>query len=786
MKYEVNLNTARAKKARLAAKIGHLGEKLLWVAAFGLAAAALLLWLAGGIGRATYLTLAVSALSVIFGLWYRFDLSKLPPQPKRDSLDAILEPLLLAALSKAAELTPRAAWQAAAVQWQSRFFTNHLQLDGVMVHQTLSSEAALMPAVWQKSIELMRSNRAQQIDSGILSAALVLNSKEAMGLLNRLKIKESDVLEVLSWQERLSSYFGRPNPYFGGIGRDWAAGFTPTLDKYGQNISRAVEHGQGHFHTLAHGDLLDVVVHNLSQGAGAVNLVGEAGSGKSSLVYALAERLLRGQDGSLLYYQIISLNASMILSSSKDLERAMLTLFGEAVHARNIIIFLDDARLFFSTGTGAFDISQILLPVIQNRGVKLITAMTPQDYQKLKSDNAALISQMAVVNVGEPQPEEVMDILQDTALTFEQRDNLLITYPALKEAYSLSGRYEQELAYPGKAINFLEQSIPYAADKIITPESVQQAVEKMRGVKVSKAESAEADTLLRLEDLIHARMINQERAVSVVASALRRGRAGVSNPNRPVGSFLFLGPTGVGKTELARSLAATYFGDESRMIRLDMSEYQRPDDVARLLDPGTEKSASLIMSVRQQPFSVILLDEIEKSHPNTLNLLLQMLDEGRLTDQNGRAASFKNAIIIATSNAGSLQITQKVAAGESLEKMEKPLVEELIAQGLYKPELINRFDEVVLFRPLNEKELLQVARIMLNGVNKTLSAQNLSVKLTDAALAQVVKAGYDPQFGARPMRRAIQKKVEDAVAKQVLSGRVQPGAVITLDVKDLS
>jgi ATP-dependent Clp protease ATP-binding subunit ClpA len=255
-------------------------------------------------------------------------------------------------------------------------------------------------------------------------------------------------------------------------------------------------------------------------------------------------------------------------------------------------------------------------------------------------------------------------------------------------------------------------------------------------------------------------MINQKRAVNVVASALRRGRAGVSNPKRPTGSFLFLGPTGVGKTELARSLAATYFGNEHQLIRLDMSEYQRPEDISRLLASSSAREVNLLTSIRQQPFAVVLFDEFEKAHPTILNLFLQLLDEGQLTDDTGRPASFRNTIVIATSNAGSAAISKRIQTTGSLDGFERTLIDQLISDELFKTELINRFDEVVLFRPLSE--------------------------LTDDALEVIVKAGYDPEFGARSMRRIIQKTVENVVAVKILSGQVAAGGLITLTGQDLA
>lgn len=782
----LNLNSIRSQRARMARRFGKTGGQMLAMVALLMIVCSSFLFLQG-MDRIGYGILGIGLLLLMVSIWDRGDLQRNTPDVRANTLDGILDSKLLASFSKKSAITPKAAWVAALAQWQGRFLANHLLIYSDDIEACLSDSEADMANVWQAAGQLAAQNNTNEIHACTLAASLMISSPAVVEYLAKNNLKPENVVQVYEWLERLNKFINQPKPYFGGIGRDWAAGFTPILDRFGENISREVESGAGHFHTLAHADILDSVVHNLNQGSGSVALIGEAGSGKTSLVYALAQRLLEGRDGGLEYYQIISLSASGILSSSGDqLERIMLTLFSEAAHAKNIIIFLDDARLFFSQGTGAFDAGQVLMPLVQNHSIKLITAFTPGDFQHLKSANPELVAHLPAVTVSEPPADITIKVLEDTALNYEARDNIVISYQAIKEAYRLSGQFIQDMAYPGKAISLIEQAIPYINDGFMTAESIQQAVEKTRGVKVGKAEAAEADTLLHLEDLIHQRMINQEKAVKVVAAALRRGRAGVGNPNRPVGSFLFLGPTGVGKTELARSLAATYFGDEHQMIRLDMSEYQQPTDVSRLIDAGEGNTNSLLLQIRQQPFSVVLLDEIEKSNPGVLNLLLQLLDEGQLTDQDGHAASFKNAIIIATSNAGSADITARVAAGETLDGYERPLIDKLIGEGLFKPELINRFDEVVLFRPLNESEMGQVANLMLAEVNKALANQNILIQLTEAALQKVVHAGYDPQFGARPMRRVIQRMVEDSVAKKVLSGEATPGSVITLDVNDLS
>lgn len=784
---EFNPSSSRAKKARLASRIsdGYWRMIVLVLAAFGLGSLALLLTEESRPFGYVWLGLSVEALVV--ALWFKRDLCDLPPKTESTKLDDILEINLLAELSKVKELNPKTAWLAATKQRGGKFFTSHLLLGTEQVEPLLSTSAGDMNTAWQKAVELKTALGASELDAATLAGALLLCAPDAKKFLSANNLKEDEVVEVVAWYRRLQDFLHAKRPRFGGIGRDWASGFTPTLDNFGTNISKVIEAGGGHFHTLAHSDVLDSVIHNLSEASGGVALVGEAGTGKTGLAYALAQRLLEGRDQTLRYYQLVSLDASAIISAShEELEKIILTLFAEAQRAGNIILFLDEGQLFFGSGTGSLDISKILLPVLQGHSVKIVAAFTPNDYQKIKSSNESLAAQLGVINIKEPPKEVTLKILQDSALTLEAKNGILVTYSATREAYRLSGQYSQEIAYPGRAITLLEQSVPYAVGKILNDVSVQSAVEKIKGVKVTKAQGNEADTLLHLEDKIHARMINQSAAVNVVAAALRRGRAGVASPKRPIGSFLFLGPTGVGKTELARSLAATYFGDEKQMIRLDMSEYQQAEDVSRLLDAGANATSSLIMSIREQPFSVVLLDEVEKAHPNILNLLLQLLDEGQLTDQSGKTAQFRNAIIICTSNAGSADIIAQVGAGNNLENFERPLIEKLMAAGQFKPELVNRFDEIVLFRPLNPQELTQVAQLMIAEVNKTLADQNVVVKLTETALAEIVRRGYDPEFGARPMRRVVQQTVENAVASKILAGQAASGSEVVLDVGDLA
>ncbi len=784
----IDLHGIRARQAKLGKSIGKSGYIFLiafGATCFGAAAASYIVDLPHIPG----LVLMAAFIAIMIAVWWKRELSPLPAT-RDDGLTERLSADILAALPRHSELTPLVIWKAVQSHWQSRFLLNHLFVPSEILAQTLSADPADAAAVWETARAYADAADSDAITAGHLAGALMKSSPTFVELLKHAKLSAEDIDTVTAWLSRGIALVEQRPRSFSGIGRDWANGYTPGLDRFGYNITEGVMRSGGHYEWLAHSSHVTSMRTIMQQGPSAIALIGEPGVGKTSHAYALAELLAtEADDRALENNYLISLSASMIISSATrpgELEYIMSSLLDETAHAGNVMLFFDDAELFFSSGVGAVDLSKLLLPVVQAKSIHLIFAFTPHSWQTLKSTNTSLASLMTPVALTEPPETDVMRVLEDTALGLEGKHRVLITYDALKEAYRLSGRYEQEVSYPGKAINLLEQAVTHAEDGIVRELAVQRAIEQSRGVKVAAATAAESDTLLNLENKIHERMINQTHAVGVVASALRRARAGVANPKRPIGSFLFLGPTGVGKTELAKAISAVYFGAEASMTRLDMSEYQQPDDVKRLLSDGKEETKSLIMSVRQQQFGVVLLDEIEKAHPNILNLLLQLLDEGQLTDTNGRMASFKDCIIICTSNAGADTIRERVGAGESLESFEDEFTDQLIKSGQFKPELLNRFDEMVLFRPLTPEELLQVVTLMMKEVNVTLAPQNISVALTDAAAGKIVEAGYDPRLGARPMRRTLQRAVEDVIAQKILKGDLHPGDHATLDTSDLA
>jgi ATP-dependent Clp protease ATP-binding subunit ClpC len=590
----------------------------------------------------------------------------------------------------------------------------------------------------------------------------------------------------------------------GGLGRDLSFGYTPLLSKFAVNISESIGRSGNIYRTLeGNQEEVGQMMHVLSA-ASKLNagLVGRVGMGKTNLVWNLAEKLLYPDPSipqNLKFKQIFKLEASTLIANAQQqgqLEEILIRIFNEAFKAKNIIIFLDDVEMFLENGAGKIDLSGVLAQVIEAGGAQLIMAFSDQAWLKLSSVNPALAGMINRINLTEISTEETIHVAEDQVLVLEGRLKVRYLYQTLKAATELAERFIQDEAKPGKVIKLLEYAAAYAKDGWVTKESVEDAVERNYGVKIKTAlggdanySQSEADTLLNLEELIHKRMINQTRAVKVVSDALRRARAGVRNTKKPVGTFLFIGPTGVGKTELAKSLAATYFGGEDNMVRIDMNEFSQASDVSRLLAQASENPNSLTAQISKKPFSVVLLDELEKAHTNVLNVLLQMLDEGILRDSSNKEVSFREAIIIATSNAGAQYINEFLQQNGTdegaMKTLEADLVQRLIGQGIFAPEFVNRFDEVATFRALNEPELIEVVKLIIAGVNKTLAAQKLQVNISDEAAEVLVKNGNDPLLGARPMRRIVQKTVENIVAERILRGEASPGMVIMLSKQDI-
>lgn len=779
----------RAREARLSAKFsGSIADLLAYLSVALVLGGVGLLVLGVALG---WFVFSLAALPLILVVWYRRYLRPLAPG-KSDSMDSRIEASLLAILPD--HLTPRALAQAVARSRGGQFMTARFGLGPNFLSELSSEDPEEVAHIWLRALELQRDGRL--VTGATLAASLIDTQPALRQVLPHLQLDEADILAGATWYQHLDELierYARPKKT-GGIARDWTFGYTLLLSRFGSNISDRAARGSAPETTLeSHQDALDFMFQTFSgNGRQNVALVGPLGSGKTTVVHTFAEQLLQADTklpSTLKFRQVVSLDAAALISAASgrgELERLVNELLVEAYRAKNIIICLDDAQLFFEEGVGSVDISNILLPVIQGGGLRIILTMEEQRWLQIAQRQPALASSINRVTVPSVSQAETMVVLQDQLINIEYQRKVLYMYQALKTAYRLSERYLYDQAQPGKALRLLETAAAYAEDGVVTSASVQKAIEQTQGVKVgANTDAAERDKLLNLEQLIHERMINQTRAVAVVSDALRRARAGVRNESKPIGTFLFLGPTGVGKTELAKSLAVVYFGGADRLIRLDMNEFVSPDDVRRLIADGADDPHSLSAQVMRQPFSVILLDELEKAHDTVLATLLQVLDEGILRDIKGREVSFRDAIFIATSNAGADHIRHHIQAGEDLEQFEDALTDELINSGQFRPEFLNRFDEIVLFRPLKPEELLQVVDLIIVGINKTLESQKIKVAVDDELKKWLVEKGNDPRLGARPMRRIVQRVIENTMAKRMLSGEVQPGQTVQLTLNDV-
>lgn len=797
--YRLNYRANRAIEARYCQRYGRLTRVITLVGAILLSLLGIVLLLAGmAIG---WLVLMLAGWSLVPYLWLRSRLRDMPASKQPRNIGDILSLEVLGLLPQ--DPNPRTIIEALAGSGGAKFLANRLGIPIQQVVQLTPADAGLTESVWRESINIWSHlpERTSTIPSVVVVAAIIRLNPDCTDILNNLRIDADDVYRGVEWLEHWEMQARRSSDLklTGGIARDWSFGYIPTLEHFGTNLSLKYSEGRRSMagNLMRNRLLVDDMIKYLSSNARRnVALIGPLGVGKSTVVEALADILMDSKSGAssdVKFNQVFMLDASAIISAANargEIEQLIGRLLSEAYRAKNIILFLDNAELFMSDGTGSVDLSNLLQPAIEGGGLKLIMAMEEQRFLQIAQAKPALTSALNRIEITPTDDNDTIRVLEDRIIPLEYGSTTLFTYQALTEAYRLSNRYAHDVAQPRASVQLLESAAQRASGGVVNPSVVAQTIEQTLGIKVggnlqSGDAQAEKDKLLHLEELIHQRMINQTKAVSAVASALRRARAGVRNENRPIGTFLFLGPTGVGKTELAKSLAAVYFSGEDHLVRIDLNEYVRAEDVARLIADGATDPMSLSAQVQKDPFSVVLLDEIEKAHPNVLTTLLQVLDEGVLRDINNRPISFRDTILIATSNAGADKIRQYIEAGYQLEQFSEQIQNELISSGQFKPEFLNRFDEIAVFRPLTKPELLQVIDLILVGINKNLANQKVAVAVDDQAKLALVEAGYDPRLGARPMRRVVQRTVENIVAEKILTGELVPGSGIRLSLADI-
>jgi ATP-dependent Clp protease ATP-binding subunit ClpC len=640
------------------------------------------------------------------------------------------------------------------------------------------------------------------------------------------------------------------------------------LDKFGRDLTQAAKNGEID-PVIGREKEIQRVIQILSRRTkNNPVLIGEPGVGKTAVAEGLALEIAKGNVPEILKdKRVVSLDLTGMVAGAKyrgDFEERIKAAIDEVKKSKNTILFIDELHTIVGAGAaeGSADAANILKPSLARGDFQVIGATTLNEYRKYIEKDAALERRFQPVKVGEPTPEQAVQILKGLRDSYEAHHKVKITDEAINAAVTLSSRYIADRYLPDKAIDLIDEgaskvrlasltspdNVKELEDEIadyekekasaineqdferaarlrdeqkelqtklddakkkwqeqqkgnsgeVTAEDIAKIVSEWTGIPVVQLTKEESERLLNMENVLHERVIGQSEAVTAIAKAIRRGRVGLKDPKRPVGSFIFLGPTGVGKTELCKALAEAMFGDENAMLRLDMSEYMEKHTVSKLIGSppgyvGFEEGGQLTEKVRRKPYSVVLFDEIEKAHPDVFNMLLQILEDGRLTDSQGRTVDFKNTIIIMTSNVGARLITEKQSSlgfnseNENADESEKKDIKELVTGELrkvFRPEFLNRVDDIIVFNKLNKDEIKQIAVKMLKTLENRLDKMNIKISFTDNAVSEIADKGFDENYGARPLRRAIQNEIEDPLSEQMLEGKVKDGAVVTCDFAD--
>lgn len=551
---------------------------------------------------------------------------------------------------------------------------------------------------------------------------------------------------------------------------------TPVLDSLGSDYTQTAR-GGGFGHLFGRDEEIGEAFRTMQSRLGNVLFVGDPGTGKSELLKGIANLMAAEDVPSFLQdKRLVVLDPGAIIAGATGvggLENLFRKVIQEVTGAGNILLAIEDLHhlLGASSTRSSEDAGHMLMNELSERKMRVIATTTTQEFAQHIRPVETFLRRFQVIEIREMNFFDTIRVMEARAGAIEATHSVSFSFPALRACHELCEHLMPGRYFPDKAIQTMEELAAFVRERrgvgaTILAEDAAALLSRKTNVDVTKVSDGEAEKLLDIETAMHERVVGQEEAVQAIASALRRARTRLRTVQRPIASFLFLGPTGVGKTETAKTIAEVYFGSERAMVRLDMSEYQTQESVARLLGMSGQTSPFLD-AVRTNPHRLILLDEFEKAHPDLLNLFLQVFDDGRLTDGAGKTVSFVHTMLIATSNAGSSRIQESIRQGETYEHLQQALMLQELPKH-FKPELLNRFDRLVTFTPLTEEELHRVAQRMLRGLESSLAEQGIKIEVQEAALAELVARGFDPTYGARPLRRLIQDTLEDGIAKILL------------------
>lgn len=647
--------------------------------------------------------------------------------------------------------------------------------------------------------------RAGTFDLTDYAAALLEADQELANFLALNSVEPKDFIGAVGWVVTLERLTMRRRRFWSkdalgripGIGKDWAYGGSYILEKYSREFSlprafgaTGVIAGYGRKEAAA----IETVLARHAE-ANAL-LVGDYTSGMFGILEILYRRIAEGKVlPPLEHKRLILFEAENLIAAKKtksEFEAELIRVLKDAVHAGDVILVFADFPAFIkSAAVLGVDIVELLDGYLVSPQFQVIALSDSARFNAELLPSTRLMQRFEKITVASTGETDTIAMLEEAIMEYEAKQRILFTYPAVRAIALSAERYFTEGLTPDKAIDLLSELVPKArvrGRRVITKTDVLQLVEQKTGIPSSGGVTAEErDRLLNLEQLLHTRIIGQDRAVAAIANAMRRARAGIGRTDRPLGSFLFLGPTGVGKTETVKALAAAFFGDEKEIIRFDMSEYNTPDAVERLIGSFSYGKAGVLSSrLREKPYGVVLLDEFEKTTKEVMDIFLQVLDEGFFSDMSGKRVNCRNVIIVATSNAASDMIFKMVADGRSLDQNHEKIVEEIIARGIFKPELLNRFDGVIVFHPLAAEHLGGVAKLLIGRLRERLAAKNIELVVNDDLINFLVRQGADSKFGGRAMNRLIQDELEEYIARRILSGEVKPGSRLLFNLAELA
>ncbi len=572
------------------------------------------------------------------------------------------------------------------------------------------------------------------------------------------------------------------------MNRTMTARQTPLLDRFSEDLTHAARRGYIGPMVGRHRER-EELFRAFESGKSGIVLVGESGVGKTALVEQLARAMVEETVPKILFdKRLVSIKLPELLASGDPAEapERLLTMLREVGISGNIVLVLEGIEaLTGGHGMGPMDLAETLATELDRGSVQVLATTTPEAWTSFL-ERRSLGGKLAKILVRELPSDEAVQVLMARSGSIEYEQNVFFSYAALERAVFFAGKYLRDVRLPESAIGLMKEAAVLARKAhgdgaFVTGEDVAQVVQEKTQIPVEAVGVDESAKLLALEERLHARVIGQEEAVQAVAAAMRRARAEVRETRRPIANFLFLGPTGVGKTELAKALAAEYFGSEQAMVRLDMSEYQDAASIARMIGAaGDPRGGLLTEAVRKRPFAIVLLDELEKAHPDILTLFLQVMDDGRLTDGVGRTVDFTNVVLIATSNAGTAFIQDRVRSGAPVEQIKTALLEQEL-KGTFRPEFLNRFDGVIVFTPLALSSVVQIAHLLLAKMEARLAEKGIGFRADASAVEELARAGFDPLFGARPLRRVLQDRIENQLADLLLKKAVARKDTIVLD-----